>query len=485
MNIMKKIMQDMPDKELDELFKTAADHVQYDFEQAAWQNLQHKMQGGSWWTRRGVFWGIGLLLVLGTTFLAIWLNRPERTIPMEAKNSALPTSLASIITLNQGNTTQPDKLSNQKKNQHSKNHIGESQTKKGRTSRPKNQKGQIINIGAPNIITSPYPVVVTPANVNKKTSANFISKTSKKTQAPNKKPGYRYKDIFNPITNVTDNGKSRHKEEEKLGNSQINIGRKSDKGNSSDQNSDKNKIMLTPPRQAGTFVPMASKNDYERSTVLPPIAKKTAVLSANENQAQTIASSRKFSVIAQVAPDLSMVDGMSMGDTRLGFGLLVEYEVIKNLSITTGANYSFKAYQASAESYTPEKGKWKWQTTPENIQGSCNVLEVPLNIRYYFHNQPKHRLFISTGVSSYWMLHEKYNFEYQYQSQLNYAWEVSNQNSHMLSILNISIGWQKKLNQRFSLQVEPFFKAPLGRVGAGKVSLKTTGVLLGLKYDLF
>ena len=478
MIIMKKIMQDMPDKELDELFKTAADHVQYDFEQAAWQNLQHKMRGGSWWTRRGIFWGIGLLLILGTVFLAIWLNRPDKTVPMEAKNSALPASLTSIITPGQENTSQ-------KKNQPSKNNIGESQTKKGRTIKSQNQKGQLINIGAPNIINSPYPVVVTPANVNKKTSANFISKTNKKTQTPNKKPGYRYKDIFNPVTSVTDNGKSRHKEEEKLGNSQINLGHKTGKGNSLDQNSDKNKVMLTPPRQMGSFVQMTPKNDYEKSTVLPPIAKKTAVLSANENQAQTISSPRKLSLIAQVAPDLSMVDGMSMGDTRLGFGLLVEYEVIKNLSIAAGANYSFKAYQASAESYTPQEGKWKWQTTPENIQGSCNVLEVPLNIRYYFHNQPTHRLFISTGVSSYWMLHEKYNFEYQYQSQLNYAWEVSNQNNHMLSILNVSIGWQKKLNQRFSIQIEPFFKAPLGKVGAGKVSLKTTGVLLGLKYDLF
>jgi hypothetical protein len=55
----------------------------------------------------------------------------------------------------------------------------------------------------------------------------------------------------------------------------------------------------------------------------------------------------------------------------------------------------------------------------------------------------------------------------------------------MLSIINLSVGWQKQLNHKWSIQAEPFLKIPLGKVGAGKVSLKTTGIMLGLKYKLF
>ncbi|OJJ18814.1 hypothetical protein BKI52_24910 [marine bacterium AO1-C] len=490
---MKKIMQDMPDRELDELFKTAADNVQYDFEQAAWQDLQQKMRGG-WWSRRGIYWGSGLLLLLGVIFTVFWLNQPKRVSPNGIQQSALSQFLPDYST--QKYPTQLGQLPSQTKTD-TKNIQG-IPSQKDRT-----QKIQSNNTGSITPKVNQTPVVRTPAKVNtsKRTGQPFkhssrnvnplqiqnqpltTRSNGQKVVTTTKKPGYHYNDIFNPKVKVTNGQKTDPKRGEKLGANQVKNNGKPAKNTSSDK--DKNVVVLTPPRQMGKVERVEAKHSYEKQTFLPPMAQKTVVLSANENQAQTIRPGRKFSLIAQVSPDLSMVDQVALSDTRLGFGLLVEYEVIKNLSISTGANYSFKAYKANAESYTPKNGEWRWPTSPENIDATCNVLEIPLNIRYYFHNQSKHRLFISSGVSSYWMLNEMYNYTYSTRTQWNYSWELNNENQHMLSILNLSIGWQKKLNNRFSIQAEPFLKLPLGKVGGGQVNLKTTGILLGLKYDLF
>jgi len=490
-------MQNMPDRELDELFKTAADNVQYDFEQAAWQGLQQKMRGG-WWSRRGIYWGSGLLLLLGTISVVLWLNQPKKEAPNGIQQSALTELSTNYST--QKSPDQLGRLSTDKKEKGEVNNTQNVPTQQGQT-----QKTQWNNTNTGSITPkiNSNPVVRTPANVNtpkyvdptfknsskgsnplqiKKPPITAKSK-SQKVVATTPKPGYQYKDVFDPKANTDKNKKTDERKGEKLGANQMNNSTKDTPKTSSNKN--EKVAVFIPPRPMGKLVLIEAKHSYEQRTLLPPIAQKTAVLSANENQAQTIRPGRKLSLIAQVAPDLSMVDQVALSDTRLGFGLLVEYEVMKNLSISTGANYSFKAYQANAESYTPKDGQWRWPESPENIDATCNVLEIPLNIRYYFHNQPKHRLFISSGISSYWMLNETYNYTYSTQTQWNYSWELSNENQHMLSILNLSIGWQKKLSNRFSIQAEPFLKLPLGQVGGGRVNLKTTGILLGLKYDLF
>ena len=480
----------MPDRDLDELFKTAVDNVQYDFEQAAWQDLQRKMRGG-WWSRKGVYWGSGLLLLLGTTLTVLWLNQPQKLTPNDIQAS--PLSHFSIDRNIQKIPDQTDQLFQQRKNS-----IQNTDAPQGST-----QNAPLQNTASVLSTTTPGSINRTPAYVNKSNIQPGTVKHSSKNTNPLqihkqliptksgqpkvvaniKKPGYQYKDIFDPKVKQADDQKNDPRKGDKLGANRVNKGIGSPKQTTSQK--DKNKVIFAPTRSKYKIEPVESKHSPEQPAFLPPIAQKTVVLSVNENQAQNQRPAQRLSLIVQVAPDLSMVDQMSLNNTRLGFGLLAEYEIIKNLSISTGAHYSFKAYQASAESYTPKNGEWRWPESPESIEATCNVLEVPLNIRYYFHNQPKHRLFISSGISSYWMLNESYSYMYPSRTQWNYSWQLNHQNQHLFSILNLSIGWQKKLNNRFSIQAEPFLKLPLGKVGGGQVDLKTTGILLGLKYNLF
>ena len=60
--------------------------------------------------------------------------------------------------------------------------------------------------------------------------------------------------------------------------------------------------------------------------------------------------------------------------------------------------------------------------------------------------------------------------------------DAVNENQHLLSILNLSAGYERSLGPRWSIQAEPYFKLPLSGVGAGKMRLASAGVFFGLKY---
>lgn len=524
MKITRMIMQDMPDKELDDLFRTAVDNVQYEFKQEAWQNLQNKMYF-SRWKRWGMYLGSALLLLAGGVF--IFYQIPDKPVVLTEKTEVynLPHNIQNKLRNQRKIVANNQTFSNHQKKDQSKSITKTPVVELPAKSTKKSSANVISNLPRVNsndathkqkssILTTPtektLPGQTVPNKVNAQSKSTKVKNVNPSLLvSPNKNPGYTYNDIFKPLTkakldskeksnaNGSFKGVKKTSKGIKVYNSSEDI-KKNSKGikasnpskgvrkNSKGIKSTVANPMVTAskPKLAEVAV-LTAKKPYEQVTQTPPaLVLEKAVLPANA-PAMAQHPRRKFSVIVQVSPDLSMVNNVSVKHTRLGVGLLAEYELLKNFSITGGAHYSSKAYEANAESYTPQDGRWKWQDSPESINATCRVLEVPINLRYYFHNQPKHRLFVSSGISSYWMLNESYRFEYPSRPQWNYGWGVSNQNQHYMGIANFSIGWQKTLNKRWSIQAEPFLKVPLGGVGEGNVRLTTTGILFGLKYNLF
>ncbi|SIN80956.1 porin family protein [Algoriphagus halophilus] len=187
----------------------------------------------------------------------------------------------------------------------------------------------------------------------------------------------------------------------------------------------------------------------------------------------------KFNISVQVAPDISaiQIDQFRKAGNMVGLG--VEYFIRSKLSISTGVYYSYKPYSGD-QGYHSNYGY-----EPTYIIGACDLLDIPLNLRYYPFEGKVQRFFISAGVSSYLMLKEKYELEY-YNEDTGYPYtrelEVKGANQHFLGIANISVGYERKLGRQISLQVEPYFKVPFSGVGEGDVSLKSTGIFIGLKF---
>jgi outer membrane protein W len=191
-------------------------------------------------------------------------------------------------------------------------------------------------------------------------------------------------------------------------------------------------------------------------------------------------SGSRFSSTLTLAPDVSALKIKDIQGLGNSVGLNLEYFFHPNISINAGAMYVFKTYQAG-EGYSTG-----YVPAPSHVNGSCWVLDLPLNLRYYAFHQRLSRWYMTVGLSSYLMLKEKYDLEYKSYNYGGNAYgnslEVQNKNKHYLNIVNLGIGYERVLTDRLSLQVEPYLKLPFSGIGEGDITLKSAGAFVGLKY---
>ncbi|MEB2782543.1 hypothetical protein U3A58_19295 [Algoriphagus sp. C2-6-M1] len=187
----------------------------------------------------------------------------------------------------------------------------------------------------------------------------------------------------------------------------------------------------------------------------------------------------EFNLSIQAAPDLSGIKLNQFGKAGQAIGIGAEYFLRPRLSIASGVYYSFKPY-SSDEGY-----KLSYSKQPDRVIGECDILDIPFNLRFYPIEGKLQRVFASAGLSSYLMLKEHYKLEYlnigtgyPYSKEL----EVTGANNHFFGVLNFSVGYERKLGNKLSVQVEPYFKVPITGVGEGDISLKSTGLFVGLKF---
>lgn len=187
----------------------------------------------------------------------------------------------------------------------------------------------------------------------------------------------------------------------------------------------------------------------------------------------------KFNLSVQLAPDLSAIQLDHLGKAGNMVGIGAEYFFLPQISLSSGVFYSYKPYSGDS-GYQLNYGK-----TPSYVIGACDILDIPFNIRFYALEGKVQRFFISTGLSTYLMLKEHYELEYHQQNTGTSYFrdiDVAGANQHYFGIVNISMGYERKLGRQLGVQVEPYFKVPLSGVGEGDVSLKSMGIFVGLKY---
>jgi hypothetical protein len=186
------------------------------------------------------------------------------------------------------------------------------------------------------------------------------------------------------------------------------------------------------------------------------------------------------------APDLSFIASSEMlKNPALALSVMLEYRFSKRFSVQTGAVRSAKLYTATGTQYVwPEV--WNAQTArPTEIGANCKVLDIPLNIRFDLSQGSKSRLFVSSGISSYVMLNEKYDYTYPPHTY-NIKWKTweGSTGNYWFGVMNMSLGFERQLGRNLSIQAEPYFKLPLAQVGLGKIKLNTSGIFISARYKL-
>jgi hypothetical protein len=186
---------------------------------------------------------------------------------------------------------------------------------------------------------------------------------------------------------------------------------------------------------------------------------------------------------AMIAPDISYAESSLASKVSSNAGLLATYGFSPKLSLTTGAIYSNKFYNSNVSGVNP----YNASGAEYQVNASCNVLDIPLNVNYKFVNKKNYAVSVNTGLSSYLMLKEKYNYIYpQAGSAANViSYQVSNQNKHIMGVANVAISVERKITPNLSIGVQPFMKLPLTGIGVGDANLRSSGVSFSVNMGLF
>jgi hypothetical protein len=185
------------------------------------------------------------------------------------------------------------------------------------------------------------------------------------------------------------------------------------------------------------------------------------------------------------SPDLSTVGLKNFSKPGTSVSLLVEYSVLPRVYLQSGAVWSRKDYYAPIEAYQLPKIPHHYPPPMTGIDGICKVLEVPINLRYDISSGQRSRWFAGAGLSSYHMNSEKYKYNYVDPTDPNaikYPGWNGKTGWYLFSHANVSAGYEYRISRKLSLLAEPSIRIPLKRVGYGNVNLITTGMWLSVRY---
>lgn len=475
---MNNNQHDLSDDELDRIFSDAAENTNFDFDPDSWTKMSQKLDevylpaASKPWQKRALILLIGLLFLTGTYYFI--------------KKST-----------NQVNITQ-NSTQNNAKDDIIKDNIIEGKWENNKTN--VSTKSSVEKLVIDNKISTKESINNTNSDrvLEQKSLQNKISfENEVSSTTSNKIKASKTKNEVLLNKSLVDNSivfernkaaKNRVFEENKTDNVLPNQAINTENSlmnyvNESEAISKENSSRLT----LTELQQLSSKGTFIQSKFnLPAIVFENKIATqTNIPASKSIAFKKGLYLRLATSPELSLVTMDEMAKLGNDWAALLEYRFNSRLSIHSGIIRSMKYYNAYPEGYQ-WPSNWKQPPALININASCKMLDIPLNVRYDITQKTKSRLFVSTGITSYVMLNEKYVYNYENPADPAIKWKnwEGKTGMYKLSTINFSTGYEYQLFRKLSVQVEPFVKVPVSKVGFGKVNLSTVGVFFSAKYPL-
>lgn len=186
-----------------------------------------------------------------------------------------------------------------------------------------------------------------------------------------------------------------------------------------------------------------------------------------------------------VAPDFSTVKMQQARSLGYSFGAVVGYRISQHWAVETGAAWERKNYYSKGQYF--DKSKLK---NPDinilTVDGYCQMVDVPVNVRYYFNITQKHSWYANAGLSSYFMSREWYKYDIEnngayYDRAVGYNTATQN----WFSVLNLGVGYEHKVGGIGNVRIEPYVKVPLaGGIGIGSLPVTSVGINIGITRNI-
>lgn len=476
----------MSEQELDELFKNASEKYDAPYDPNDWEKLavrldKEESRSGFWnWK---TYLGLSTLLLVSSTSLFIMLNNSgdTKTTNDFAKKSVGDSMVAAhtgVKVEENAKVIVPLPL-NLLQNSESKNSGSvKNQNKNNGEKLSSKKRNTSIAIEQPNNTNEIKPEGKNLTSKNKEHALsatdeiNYSSVKKSGTSIPKKNENdqNREESFSENEFILTDHKKSedislKH-DDEKLMNE-----------NNSQQSSNKTNLLLSTNLMIDSL--SETKRIDSAKAVVDSVAPTDTVKVITQEEEKKKERIHHISLKLNVSPDYSSVGYYSPNKSGFNFGLIGEYSFTSHWSVLSGAIWTKKNYSGNDIAY-PYKGK---MITANHFDGNCRMLDWPINVNYYFTPTNRLGIYVSAGLSSYFMFNQNYNYEVNYGGSEYYRSEEINQKENeWFKMTNLSFGLQYKLNNRWSLQAEPFAKIPLAGVGQGKLKLVSSGIFFNIKY---
>jgi hypothetical protein len=182
------------------------------------------------------------------------------------------------------------------------------------------------------------------------------------------------------------------------------------------------------------------------------------------------------------APEVNGVGSLSQTSTGTNLGVLFSVELFNKFFVSTGGMYSIKPYASNVAGYGYNPSLTEHSVA--SISANCHVLDIPLNLDYQFYNKHLNALSVGTGLSSYIMLYEHYQYNYAdpYVSSVDKT--IPQTNKYLFGVLNLQATYTRQVAANVGLSLQPYMKLPLTGIGATGARLQTAGFAIGLNWNL-
>jgi hypothetical protein len=236
------------------------------------------------------------------------------------------------------------------------------------------------------------------------------------------------------------------------------------------------------------FHPDIGNNNSPKPLVGAAVKSNTVLASKENRRISSLDNGRsqpRFYAGVLIAPDISMVKFQSIKGVGYTAGALVGYNVSRKVAVETGLYYDYKKYYSDGKYFNSKNVPFLSDVDLLNVDGSCKMIEVPLNLRYNVKSKGRSRWFATGGLSTYFMFKEGYTYQYLdygYVWEKYYAYHMASQN--WLSVLNLSAGYEYSLGRKATLRIEPYLRIPLSGIGTGSLPIMSAGLNIGITMPI-
>jgi hypothetical protein len=165
------------------------------------------------------------------------------------------------------------------------------------------------------------------------------------------------------------------------------------------------------------------------------------------------------------------------------FGVLLGYAFNNRWAVESGLYLDRKNYYTAGEYF---KKQMPTGYTLQDVDGTCIMWEIPVNVRYNFNTSPGMRWFATAGLSTYLMSKESYTYQYEYNwTTGNSSWDIDKPSQYWFSIINLSAGFEQHIGKIGNLRLEPYVRIPLSGIGTGKLPILSAGLNIGFTHQLW